>query len=319
VKSDSFDELDRQLAHALQINPRAPFNRIATVLGISDQTVARRYTRLRSSGTLYVRGLTDPYLHASAPWFLRVRCAPIAAASVAEALARRDDTAWIRLTSGGTEIVCMVTSHTGDSESLLLDLLPRTPRVEGVTAHYLLRTFSRGLHKMIADHSGLTLDQIQSLRPGDTTHISRPTSLDDGDRLLLQALAHDGRTRLAELAAITRWSHDTVRRRMIELTQSGTLYFDIDVDQRLFPAIAAWTVLWLSVEPAALDIVGNALAGHSEVAYAAATTGPTNIYASIACSNTSALYGYLTRQIAPLPGIRHLETAPVLRNLKSNR
>ncbi|GAA3220201.1 Lrp/AsnC family transcriptional regulator [Nonomuraea helvata] len=319
MRSDSFDDLDRQLAHTLQINPRAPFSRIAAVLGVSDQTVARRYTRLRSSGTLHVRGLTDPYLHASAPWFLRVRCAPIAATSIADALARRDDTAWVRLTSGGTEIVCMVTSHTGTSESLLLDLLPRTPRVEGVTAHYLLRTFSRGLHRMIADHSGLTPDQIRSLQPDDTMHISRPRALDDLDRLLLQALADDGRTGLAELVAITRWSRDAVRRRLTELTQSGTLYFDIDVDHRLFPAIAAWTVLWLSVEPAALDIVGNALAGHSEVAYAAATTGPTNIYASVACSNAPALYDYLTCKIAPLPGIRHLETGPVLRNIKSNR
>ncbi|MEV4114979.1 Lrp/AsnC family transcriptional regulator [Nonomuraea sp. NPDC049695] len=147
----------------------------------------------------------------------------------------------------------------------------------------------------------------------------RPRALDDGDRLLLGALADDGRTGLAELAAITRWSRDTVRRRMTELGQGGTLYFDIDVDQRLFPAIATWAVLWLSVEPAALDIVGNALAGHSEVAYAAATTGPTSIYASVACPTTPALYDYLTRRIAPLPGIRHLETGPVLRNIKSSR
>ncbi|MEV4114978.1 AsnC family transcriptional regulator [Nonomuraea sp. NPDC049695] len=169
MRSDSFDGLDRRLAHALQINPRAPFSRLAAVLGVSDQTVARRYTRLRSGGALRVRGLTDPYLHASAPWFVRVRCAPGAATAVAEALARRNDTAWVRLTSGGTEIVCMVISHTGAGESLLLDLLPRTPRVEGVTAHYLLRTFTRGLHRLIADHSGLTAEQIGSLQRDDTT------------------------------------------------------------------------------------------------------------------------------------------------------
>ncbi|WP_220448360.1 AsnC family protein [Nonomuraea diastatica] len=42
-------------------NARAPFSRISEVLGVSDQTVARRYTRLRSSGALRVRGLTNPY------------------------------------------------------------------------------------------------------------------------------------------------------------------------------------------------------------------------------------------------------------------
>jgi DNA-binding Lrp family transcriptional regulator len=243
------------------------------------------------------------------------------ASSVADALARREDTAWIRLTSGGTEIVCMVTSHPGASESLLLDRLPRTPRVEGVTAHHLLRTFTRGMHGLIAEYSGLTADQIRSLRPDDTGTTSRSAALalDETDRLLLRDLARDGRTGLADLAATTGLSRSTVSRRMAELARSGTLYFDIDVDRRLFPAMGNWNLLWLTVEPAALETVGAALAEHPEVGYAAATTGPTNIYASVVCSRTPDLYTYLTRRIAPLPGIRQVETAPVLRNLKSNR
>jgi DNA-binding Lrp family transcriptional regulator len=316
VVSDSFDELDRRIAHALQINARASFNRIAAVLGVSDQTVARRYTRMRSSGALHVRGLADPHLHGGAPWFLRVRCAPAAAPRVAEALARREDTAWVRLTSGGTEIVCMVAGHPHEGESLLLDRLPRTPRVEGITAHHLLHTFRRGLHVLIAEHSGLTADQVRALRPADTTQGARPMRLDDTDRLLMQALLRDGRTGLTDLAAATGWSRSTVHRRVRDLAGSGVLSFDIDVDQRLFPAVATWTVLWLSVEPAALETVGNALAGHPEVGYAAATTGPTNLYASVAGPTAAALYTYLTRRIAPLPGIRLTETAPVLRNIK---
>ncbi|MFI6833783.1 Lrp/AsnC family transcriptional regulator [Kribbella sp. NPDC050241] len=50
------DDLDRAIAHALHIDGRAPFNRIAAVLGVSDQTVARRYQRLRSGGLLRVVG-----------------------------------------------------------------------------------------------------------------------------------------------------------------------------------------------------------------------------------------------------------------------
>src|SRR3954447_5816865 len=44
VESD-YDELDRRLVHALQIDGRAPFSAIADVLGVSDRTVARRYAR----------------------------------------------------------------------------------------------------------------------------------------------------------------------------------------------------------------------------------------------------------------------------------
>src|SRR5438067_2198349 len=46
----TLDRIDRQILHALQISPRAPFARIATVLDVSEQTVARRYQRMRTHG-----------------------------------------------------------------------------------------------------------------------------------------------------------------------------------------------------------------------------------------------------------------------------
>lgn len=70
------------------------------------------------------------------------------------------------------------------------------------------------------------------------------------------------------------------------------------------------------MEPAVLETVGHALAGHPEVGFAAATTGPTSIYANVAGPDAPALYDYLTRRIAPIPGIRQVESAPVLRHLK---
>ena len=141
MESD-YDELDRQLVHALQIDGRAPFSTIAGVLGVSDRTIARRYARLRSTGAVRVLGGVDPTALGAVVWFLRVRCAPAAALPVAEALARRPDTSWVSVTSGGTEITCAVRAENeADSEALLLAKLPRTPRVEGVTAHSVLHTF----------------------------------------------------------------------------------------------------------------------------------------------------------------------------------
>jgi len=36
------DRLDRQILQALQLEGRAPFSRLAAVLGVSEQTIARR-------------------------------------------------------------------------------------------------------------------------------------------------------------------------------------------------------------------------------------------------------------------------------------
>ena len=74
--------------------------------------------------------------------------------------------------------------------------------------------------------------------------------------------------------------------------------------------------LWLSVEPARLDEVGRALATHQAIPFAAATTGPTNLLASALFRDTQHLYEYLTGPLAGLPGVRSVQTAPIIRTLK---
>ncbi|MDT8915015.1 Lrp/AsnC family transcriptional regulator [Amycolatopsis sp. PS_44_ISF1] len=315
MESD-YDELDRRLVRALQLDGRAAFSVIAEVLGVSDRTIARRYAKLRSAGAVRVLGGFDPTALGAVQWFLRVRCAPGTAVPVAEALARRRDTSWVSLTSGGTEITCTVDTETAaDSEALLLAKLPRTPRVEGVTAHSVLHAFYGGPDSLIAKLGSLGAEATERLRPPPAAHRPGPVQLDDGDRKLLAALAVDGRTGFERLAAVTGWSPTSVRRRMRELRESGVLYLDIDVDGRMFD-LATRTVLWLSVPPAHLAETGAALAGHPEIAFAAATTGPTNLCASVVCADQRELYRYLTTRVAALPAITHIETAPVIRTVK---
>ncbi len=315
MESD-YDELDRRLVHALQINGRAPFSTIAEVLGVADRTIARRYARLRSAGAVRVLGGVDPTALGAVLWFLRVRCAPAASIPVAEALARRPDTSWVSISSGGTEITCTVrTESEADSEALLLAKLPRTPRVEGVTAHSVLHAFYGGPDSLVAKLGSLDEEAIERLRPPPVAHRPGPVRLDDGDRRLLAALADDGRAELERLAAVTGWSPTTVRRRMTELRERGVLYLDIDVDGSMF-GVGSRTLLWLSVAPAHLQEAGAALAGHQEIAFAAATTGPTNLYATVVCENQRELYRYLTTGVAGLPAVTHVETAPVIKTVK---
>jgi DNA-binding Lrp family transcriptional regulator len=285
------------------------------VLGVSDRTVARRYARLRAAGAIQIMGGLHPQAFNATAWFLRVRCAPTAAIPVAEALARRPDTTWISLMSGGTEIVCTVRAlQSEESEALLLAKLPRTPRVEGVTAHAVLYAYYGGPDSLVAKLGTLRKDQVERLAPPPARR-PEPTVLDEGERALISVLSRDGRAGFDRLAAETGWSPTTVRRRMAELRERGVLYFDIDFDWRMYD-INARTMLWLSVPPSELERTGMAMAAHPEIAFAAATTGPTNLYASIACTDQRALYQYLTGRIAELPAIGHIETAPVIRTIK---
>jgi DNA-binding Lrp family transcriptional regulator len=48
------DEVDLALLDALHVNPRAGFERLASALGISAVTAARRWQRLASTGRVWV-------------------------------------------------------------------------------------------------------------------------------------------------------------------------------------------------------------------------------------------------------------------------
>ncbi|MBC3844366.1 Lrp/AsnC family transcriptional regulator [Streptacidiphilus sp. 4-A2] len=316
MRSD-FDLLDRQLLHALQLDARAPFSRIAAVLGVSDQTVARRYSRLRTEGLIRVLGLSDPAALGEDRWLVRVQCTPDASATVAGALARREDTSWVGLNSGGTEISCVIRNLTWhDEHALLLRTLPHTPSVVGVTAYCVMHTFFGGSMSLITKLDALERPQVeQLLLPPPSVTPDGPVRLDDGDQRMLAVLAQDGRAGLGELAAATGWSQSTVRRRMAELQDCGALYFDLEFERRIFD-LEARALLWLSVAPAELAATGAALAEHPEVAYACATTGPTNLHAVVFSPDMASLYAYLTTRIASLPAIRQVETSPILRQVK---
>ena len=111
MESITIDLLDRRIIHALYIDPRAPFSRLAEVLGSSEQTIARRYRRLYDERILRVVGQLDSQRLGQSDWAVRIRCAPGSAPVVATKLAQRADTAWVQLISGGTEIFSTIRSR----------------------------------------------------------------------------------------------------------------------------------------------------------------------------------------------------------------
>jgi DNA-binding Lrp family transcriptional regulator len=316
VESITVDDLDRQLAQCLGVDGRASFSAIAEVLGVSDQTVARRYRRLRSAGVLRVVGLPYPKSPGYASWFLRLRCVPGSGEAIAAALARRDDTAWVQLLSGDTEVLCSLRGDGTDGTESLLSRLPRSGRIVEVTAYSRLHMFTGG-PAALGFIDVLPAARVEPLRVA--VHPAGPPGVPaepgDLDAALLSALAVDGRAPYAELATATGWSETTVRRRVEQLRDSGALYFDLELDMPTFGLLsAAW--LWMSVPPSHLAEVGTALAKFPEVAYAVATTGPANLAACVVCRDAESLYEFLTAKVGALPGVERVESSPVIRTVK---
>ncbi|WP_343244992.1 Lrp/AsnC family transcriptional regulator [Streptomyces sp. SID14478] len=240
----TLDDLDRQLLHALQVDGRAPFNRIAAVLGVSDQTVARRYRRLHNAVNLRVLGMTDESVLGRQSWLVRLHCVPDVAEQLADALAKRPDTLYVALTSGGTEIVCGMKPRTRkERDELLFDRFQRTPQIIQVTAHCLLHQFYGGQYGWLNKSQALSADQQGALRPATPAPPQAPVTLDADQEALLDVLRRDGRATLTELQKATGQSESAVRHRLEALRSTGVLYFDVQYDREpLGHAVGA--MLW---------------------------------------------------------------------------
>jgi DNA-binding Lrp family transcriptional regulator len=327
VETDSPDEVDRQLVHALVIAPRAPFRLLADVIGVSDQTIARRYRKLVSAFGLRVTGAPNSERLGWTDWCVRLQVMPGHADGKAQSLARRPEIRWITLASGGTEITCVLQVRTPDQrDDLILRGLPGSRRVTQVTAQSILcqysplewagitSTLSSGQVAALRASGGYPQNVLRDTPPRQDLEVE-PVILHPDDHLLLAELARDGRATHAALAAALHWHESTVRRRIEELAQQQVLYFDVDVrEDFLGERLAA--LLWLAVEPAHLDDTGRAIARHPEVPFAAATTGHTNLVVSARFRGTRHMYHYITARLGALSGISSVETVPIIARFK---
>lgn len=315
--------IDRRIVQCLQYDGRAPFRRIAEVLDVSEQTVARRYRALHTGGMVRIRAVPDSRATAQQRWFVRVQCRPDAANALADAIAGRDDVAYVSTTSGGSEIVCVAFTDPDSPQSSVLARLPRTSQVLSFTAFAVLHMHVSSTSKWLAYDDPLTPDQLTALRSSRTSaETFRQASnaepmFRDEDAPLLAELARDGRMGVVALTKATGWPQSRVSTRLEELLSSGALHVAVDLAPAQF-GFHASAYLWLTVTPGDLDATGNALSLHPETTFAAAVTGAANLLLAVTCRNTEALYTYLTTKIGPLSAVRQVEVVPVLHRLKQS-
>ncbi len=309
------DGLDHALVQALMVDGRAAFSRLAQVLDVSDQTVIRRYRRLRTAGLVRVVGLPQGHRVGLFESWLRVQCTPDAALAVADALARRPDIAWVSLNAGGTEVHCITRARTRqDRDMLLLQQLPGTRRVTGVSAHSILRVYHGGPRRW-RGLDVLSADQVTALEHPVTSDTGARVRLDEAELAMLAVLARDGRAGYPELARATGLSDSTVRRRLDHLRDTGAFYVDVEIDPLLL-GFETQAMMLATVAPGDLATVGAALGEHTEVPFAAAITGAANLLAVVICRDTDALYAYITERIGALRAVQHLEVVPLIRTVK---
>ncbi|MBD0676631.1 Lrp/AsnC family transcriptional regulator [Streptomyces sp. CBMA156] len=312
------DDLDRKIIHGLHCAPRVSFRRLGEVVGVSEQTVARRYNALRRSGVLRVVGLSNPAAHGQAEWIARLRCRPDAVGPLADSLARRPEVAYVGVVSGG-EIVCIIRSPAGTArDDILLRQLPRAASVLDLSVDLVVHAFgSPDTAGWTGAEGSLTDDQVRRLTEDRPVPGRPPLAPGDEDLPLLEALAEDGRASHTRLAELTGWSKPRVARRLEALEATGSLTYDVDaMPERLGYELNA--ALWLQVDLSQLHRIGEEISRHVECACAFAVSGRHNIMAIVICKDTPDFYRYLSSRVARIEGIRGYEISIRVRRLKQS-
>ncbi|TGD84546.1 Lrp/AsnC family transcriptional regulator [Mycolicibacterium sp. CH28] len=300
--------LNGEILHALQLSPRVPFRRVGEVIGVPEQTVARRYRKMRRDGALRVVGLVNPRVYGESQWILRVHTKPDDLPRVADALARRPEVTHANVLSGWTELMCVVRAPLNASGDGLLHRLPRTSSVLAVDVELVLHVFGDPADAVWTGYGpALDAHQVAALQAARPAAVGDPVPPRDDDRLLLDALAEDGRVAHTQLAELTGWSPARVTRRITALESSATLTYDVDVlpEKLGFPVHA---VVLLKAAPRHVQRVGQQLVGHAEIASVVAISGHNNLMAVVIVPDVDQLYRYVTEQLG---AVDHIESYDV--------
>jgi DNA-binding Lrp family transcriptional regulator len=289
------DDLDRRIVGALQVDGRAPWRRVAEVLGEPERTVSRRGTVLLDSGVVVVSGWHTP----GAASIVSVRSTPQTVKLAASALAHRPDTTFTYTLTGPVDCVTEIRTAPGSLPALIHDDLPGTPGLVAMSTLPVMRYFRTGFQwqpDLITPEQAAALREIDP-PPQSPDHPATPLSRDD--RAILRTLATDGRMPYDKVARTVGVSEATARRRVEALRHEGKLTIRAVVEpQHLGLPVEA--VLWIKASPGNIDEIGESLAHHSSVRYAAAIMGEYQLLADVIVSSRNTLHEFITRSPALL-------------------
>ncbi|WP_082468753.1 Lrp/AsnC family transcriptional regulator [Sciscionella sediminilitoris] len=306
----AYDEADLAILHALQVNPRATWNRIARTIGLDPGTVGRRWARLRDSGQAWVTaypGKRD--LERLCFSFVEVRCTPGRIGEVADVLAGDPRVLTVEYTSGSRDLLLTVLTGSTDGLSRFLEELGPLE---------LARTQSQVVSTLHQDGSrwrlsSLTTAQQQALlEPRAVTPVeSRPYT--EAERVLIRELSKDGRRSYTELAGVLGTSVNTVRRTMETLLGQGklTLRCELSKEWSGWPVSA---VVWVSAPPDRAGETARLVAGmrHSRLV-AGITGGQATMLCALWLRTPAELQRFESELTGRVPGLRILDRSIALR------
>lgn len=316
----AIDDTDRALVHALQLAPRASWERLAQVLGARPETLARRWERLTSAGDAWVCGIgLRTGNRAPCMAWVEVTCAGGAAPAVGAALTGDAHTMGVEHTTGDRDLLAFVAVP--NLHMLYQYLSFRVQRIPGVVG--IRSSVVTAVH---ASPDRWRLDQLTPAQADLLTGRGRgkgaaaspaPVApMPEEDRLLVLALAADARRSVASLARESGMSESTVRRRLGRLEAGHSLRYSC----AMASGLTGWPVsatVWAEVPEHEVADCAAVASGLRETRTCMSVSGRSNFVIGARLRTVEELSRYTADLTRRMPGLRVADTVVALHVRKS--
>lgn len=312
VEATQLDALNRRIAAALQISPRATWRQIATVVGSTETTVKRRAERMLEAGILRVT-LMEAVI-TGFPVLIQFNCQLSHGLDVARALSQREDVRFVTLVTGRLDVVAelIVPSNRRLAEIVAIEL-PQIPGIISTSTETVLRTF-----KTSYDWSSDILGEAAALlRRSSVPYPDRPRTVnhDETSCQMISTLKENGRISYVELAQRCGITESAARYRADQLLASGTVQ-PVTLVQPSLLDFDIELLLWLRVDLSAREAVAIALAARREVRYLSVTSGYSDMVCEVILRSQADVYDFSSQVLAKLTAIRNVNMASELLTFK---
>jgi Lrp/AsnC family transcriptional regulator for asnA, asnC and gidA len=136
--------------------------------------------------------------------------------------------------------------------------------------------------------------------------------LDDLDRAIISYLQYDGRMPFTKIASELDITEGTVRRRVKQLTDSGTLQIVGVVE----PHDLGWreaAMIGISVKSNLITPVADEIAKLPEVSYLFQAAGEFDLFAEVYCRDREHFVTFLNDKLQQIPGVEHTQSFLILK------
>lgn len=279
------NDAQRRIIAALQVDGRATWRKIATVLDMPERSVARHGAWLLEHGLVTVSAIR----HRQHSMLIACSCAPGTGRIASESLSARPDTSFSYQTTGREDLVVEL-HYTGDVTNVLSLQLPATPGVSSMVVYPILKYFKtiRGWRL-----GSLSAMEEQALRkePDRTSWVAAEMSITDEQ--IIEALHEDGRASFESVGRRVAMSETSVARRIDWLSKSGQISIRALVEPSNV-GLPVEALLWVSTTPSQIEALGQRLASRPEVRYAAAVAGDCQLVVDVTVPNQAELYRFIS-------------------------